>query len=148
MQGRCEGQRGENMSEKRKITVDGEEFEVEVSRKGESWEISIGDKIYNVEIDEGERGVSRRSRATKSLGASGSGVISSAIPGKIVAIMTSEGDSVESGAVVIVLEAMKMQNEIKASIDGIVKSIMCKPGERVEANMPLMEITNSSEGEG
>ena len=136
------------MSEKRKITVDGEEFEVEVSRKGESWEISIGDKIYNVEIDEGERGFSRRSRATKSLGASGSGVISSAIPGKIVAIMTSEGDSVESGAVVIVLEAMKMQNEIKASIDGIVKSIMCKPGERVEANMPLMEITNSSEGEG
>jgi len=136
------------MSEKRKITVDGEEFEVEVSRKGESWEISIGDKIYNVEIDEGERGVSRRSRATKSLGASGSGVISSAIPGKIVAIMTSEGDSVESGAVVIVLEAMKMQNEIKASIDGIVKSIMCKTGERVEANMPLMEITNSSEGEG
>ena len=136
------------MSEKRKITVDGEVFEVGVSRKGESWEISIGDKIYNVEIDEGERGVSRRSRATKSLGASGSGVISSAIPGKIVAIMTSEGDSVESGAVVIVLEAMKMQNEIKASIDGIVKSIMCKPGERVEANMPLMEITNSSEGEG
>jgi len=136
------------MSEKRKITVDGEEFEVEVSRKGESWEISIGDKIYNVEFDEGERGVSRRSRATKSLGASGSGVISSAIPGKIVAIMTSEGDSVESGAVVIVLEAMKMQNEIKASIDGIVKSIMCKPGERVEANMPLMEITNSLEGEG
>ena len=136
------------MSEKRKITVDGEEFEVEVSRKGESWEVSIGDKIYNVEIDEGERGVSRRSRATKSLGASGSGVISSAIPGKIVAIMTSEGDSVESGAVVIVLEAMKMQNEIKASIDGIVKSIMCKTGERVEANMPLMEITNSSEGEG
>tara|TARA_B100001079_G_C16408959_1_gene515196 strand:- start:2249 stop:2659 length:411 start_codon:yes stop_codon:yes gene_type:complete len=136
------------MSEKRRITVDGEEFEVEVSRKGESWEISIGDKIYNVEIDEGERGFSRRSRVTKSLGASGSGVISSAIPGKIVAIMTSEGDSVESGAVVIVLEAMKMQNEIKASIDGIVKSIMCKPGERVEANMPLMEITNSSEGEG
>jgi biotin carboxyl carrier protein len=136
------------MSEKRKITVDGEEFEVEVSRKGESWEISIGDKIYKVEIDEGERRVSRRSRATKSLGASGSGVISSAIPGKIVAIMTSEGESVESGAVVIVLEAMKMQNEIKASMDGIVKSIMCKPGERVEANMPLMEITNSSEGEG
>ncbi len=136
------------MSEKRKITVDGEEFEVEVSRKGESWEVSIGDKIYNVEVDEGERMPSRRSRATKSLGASGSGVISSAIPGKIVAIMTSEGDSVESGAVVIVLEAMKMQNEIKADIDGIVKSIMCKPGERVEANMPLMEITNSSEGEG
>lgn len=135
------------MPEKRRITVDGEEFEVEVSRKGESWEISIGDKIYNVEVDEGEKRAPRRSRATKSLGASGSGVISSAIPGKIVAIMTSEGDYVESGAVVIVLEAMKMQNEIKAGIDGIVKSIMCKPGERVEANMPLMEITNSSEGE-
>ena len=40
-----------------------------------------------------------------------------------------------------------MQNEIKAAIDGRVKKIMCKPGERVEANMPLLEISIKLEGE-
>ncbi len=134
------------MPEKRKVTVDGEEFEVEIRMEGESWEVSIDGRTYNVEIDEGERRTARKRRVAKSSGASGSGAISSAIPGKIVAIMASEGDEVEAGAVVIVLEAMKMQNEIKAGIDGIVKEVMCKPGERVEANMPLMEIEDSLEG--
>ena len=43
----------------------------------------------------------------------------------------------------IVLEAMKMQNEIKAGIDGKVEKIMCEPGERIEANVPLMKIVDS-----
>ena len=131
------------MSEKRKVTVDGEEFEVEVSLEEGSWEVSIEGRTYIVEVGDGERKKSRKRRVTKSVGGLGTGAISSAIPGKIVAIMKSEGDEVEAGSVVIVLEAMKMQNEIKSSIDGTVKKVMCKPGERVEANMPLMEISNS-----
>tara|TARA_B100000029_G_scaffold514605_1_gene618082 strand:+ start:3147 stop:3575 length:429 start_codon:yes stop_codon:yes gene_type:complete len=140
--------RGDNVSEKRKVTVDGEEFEVEVSLEEGNWEVSIEGRTYIVEVGDGERKKSRKRRVTKSVGASGTGAISSAIPGKIVAIMKSEGDEVEAGSVVIVLEAMKMQNEIKSSIDGTVKKVMCKPGERVEANMPLMEISNSLGVEG
>ncbi len=135
--------RGDNVSEKRKVTVDGEEFEVEVSLEEGNWEVSIEGRTYIVEVGDGERKKSRKRRVTKSVGGLGTGAISSAIPGKIVAIMKSEGDEVEAGSVVIVLEAMKMQNEIKSSIDGTVKKVMCKPGERVEANMPLMEISNS-----
>ena len=130
------------MSEKRKVTVDGEEFEVEIKLEEGNWEVSIEGRTYTVEVEGSQRGTSRKRRAAKSSGASGSGIISSAIPGKVVAIMASEGEDVQEGSVVIVLEAMKMQNEIKAGIDGLVKKIMCKPGERVEANMPLMEITN------
>ena len=134
------------MTEKRKVTVDGEEFEVEI-RSGEgNWEVTIEGTSYTVEIEGSERKAPRKRRAAKSSGAIGSGIISSAIPGKIVAIMASEGDDVQEGSVVIVLEAMKMQNEIKAGIDGRVSKIMCKSGERVEANMPLMEIDNSVEG--
>ena len=48
----------------------------------------------------------------------------------------------------MILEAMKMQNEIKSVIDGKVEKIMCKPGERIEANVPLMEIVDGKkEGE-
>ncbi|MBU38570.1 MAG: hypothetical protein CMA59_03495 [Euryarchaeota archaeon] len=135
------------MSEKRKVTVDGEEYEVEISPGDGNWEVSIDGRTYTVEIEGIERRAQRKRRAAKSGGASGSGIVSSAIPGKIVAIMTAEGDDVEEGSVVIVLEAMKMQNEIKAGIGGHVRKIMCKPGERVEANMPLMEITSSAEGD-
>ena len=135
------------MSEKRKVTVNGEEFEVEISQGEGVWEVSIEGRTYSVEI-EGTRGnMKRKKRVAKSTGASGSGVISSAIPGKIVAIMAAEGENVEEGSVVIILEAMKMQNEIKAGIGGRVRKIMCKPGERVEANMPLMEIANTLEGD-
>lgn len=135
------------MSEKRKVTVDGEEFEVEISQGEGVWEVSIEGRTYSVEI-EGTRGnMKRKKRVAKSTGASGSGIISSAIPGKIVAIMAAEGENVEEGSVVIILEAMKMQNEIKAGIGGRVRKIMCKPGERVEANMPLMEIANTLEGD-
>ena len=133
------------MSEKRKITVDGEEFEVEIEFGEGNWEVSIGGKTYTVEVEGSSRKPTKERRVAKSSGTSGSGIVASAIPGKIVAILASEGE--EAGSVVIVLEAMKMQNEIKAAIDGRVKKIMCKPGERVEANMPLLEISNILEGE-
>ena len=128
------------MPEKRKVTVDGEEFEVEIRPGDGNWEVCIEGRTYAVEVEGIERRAQRKRRAAKSSGASGSGIISSAIPGKVVAIMTVEGEDVEEGSVVIVLEAMKMQNEIKASIDGVVSEIKCEAGERVEANVPLLEM--------
>ena len=134
------------MTEKRKVTVDGEDFEVEI-RPGEgNWEVSIEGRTYTVEIEGLERKKQRKRSAAKTSSKTVSGIISSAIPGKIVAIMAAEGDVVEEGSVVIVLEAMKMQNEIKTGVGGRIRKIMCNPGERVEANMPLMEIRNAAEG--
>jgi pyruvate carboxylase subunit B len=75
---------------------------------------------------------------------SGSGTISSAIPGKIVSIQVSEGEVVTEGDVVLVLEAMKMQNEIKATIGGVIKKVNYQSGDRVEANVPLIEIESQS----
>ena len=132
-----------SLSEKRKVTVNGVEYEVEIQFDDGKWEVTIDGKLYEVEIDQGSRRGRRKKRDSNRGGGPSSGLISSAIPGKIVSVLVSEGDKVDSGSVVIVLEAMKMQNEIKSSIDGTVKKVMCKPGERVEANMPLMEISNS-----
>ena len=137
-----------SLSEKRKVTVNGVEYEVEIQFDDGKWEVTIDGKLYEVEIDQGSRRSQRKKRDSNRGGGSSSGLISSAIPGKIVSVLVSEGDKVDSGSVVIVLEAMKMQNEIKAGIDGKVEKIMCKPGERIEANVPLMEIVDSKkEGE-
>tara|TARA_B100000686_G_scaffold56972_1_gene61197 strand:- start:88 stop:498 length:411 start_codon:yes stop_codon:yes gene_type:complete len=130
------------LAEKRKVTVDGEEFEVEIQFENGKWEVSIQGETYQVEMDEGASQAPKRKRGSRKERGTGSGLVSSAIPGKIVSVLVSEEDSVETGSVVIVLEAMKMQNEIKSSIDGRVKKVMCKPGERIEANVPLMEIVN------
>ncbi|MCH2643633.1 MAG: hypothetical protein MKZ52_06155 [Candidatus Thalassarchaeum sp.] len=131
------------MSEKRKVSVNGIEYQVGIQFDDGKWEVSIDGNLYEVEIDQASRRGQRKKRDSSRGGRSSSGLISSAIPGKIVSVLVSEGDKVDSGSVVIVLEAMKMQNEIKAGIDGKVEKIMCEPGERIEANVPLMEIVDS-----
>ena len=137
-----------SLSEKRKVTVNGEEYEVDIQFDNGKWEVSMDGKVYQVQIDQEPGRGQRKKRDSNRGGGASSGLISSAIPGKIVSVLVSEGDNVDIGSVVIVLEAMKMQNEIKSVIDGKVEKIMCKPGERIEANVPLMEIVDSKkEGE-
>ena len=137
-----------SLSKKRKVTVNGVEYEVEIQFEEGKWKVSIDGNLYEVEMDQGSKRGQRKKRDSNRGGGPNSGLISSAIPGKIVSVLVSEGDKVDRGSVVIVLEAMKMQNEIKAVIDGKVEKIMCKPGERNEANVPLMEIVDSKkEGE-
>ena len=132
-----------SLSEKRKVTVNGEEYEVDIQFDNGKWEVSMDGKVYQVQIDQEPGRGQRKKRDSNRGGGPSSGLISSAIPGKIVSVLVSEGDNVDVGSVVIVLEAMKMQNEIKSVIDGKVEKIMCKPGERIEANVPLMEIVDS-----
>ena len=131
-----------SLSEKRKVSVNGIEYQVGIQFDDGKWEVSIDGNLYEVEIDKASRRGQRKKRDSSRGGRSSSGLISSAIPGKIVSVLVSEGDKVDSSSVVIVLEAMKMQNEIKAGIDGKVEKILCEPGERIEANVPLMEIVD------
>ncbi len=132
-----------SLSEKRKVTVNGVEYEVEILYDNGIWEVSLDGSVYQVEIEQELVPRRRKKRVSDKRGTTTSGLVSSAIPGKIVSVLVSEGDKVDNETVVIVLEAMKMQNEIKAGIDGRVEKIMCKPGERIEANVPLIEILDS-----
>ncbi len=129
-----------SLSEKRKVIVNGVEYEVDIQYDNGKWEVSLEGNVFEVEIDQQPSRHQRKKRDTNRGITPSSGIISSAIPGKIVSVLVSEGDEVDSDSVVIVLEAMKMQNEIKAGIDGKIEKIMCKPGERIEANVPMMEI--------
>ena len=70
-----------------------------------------------------------------------SGKVSANIPGKVVTVEVSVGDVVEEGQVVMILEAMKMQNEIQAPVAGTVTEIHCEEGQSIEANVPLLVIT-------
>jgi biotin carboxyl carrier protein len=61
-----------------------------------------------------------------------------ALPGLILKVLSSEGGEVKKGGAVLVLEAMKMENIIKAPHDGILKEIKVVPGDKVEKNQVLI----------
>ena len=128
------------MPETRKVVVDGNEFEVEIEKNGDYWEVTVEGKKFSVEANRSSNPSPRKRKVVPRSSSSGSGAVSSAIPGKIVSILVSIGDKVKVGDVLLVLEAMKMQNEIKSSIDGTVERIDCSPGEMIEANVQLVEI--------
>ncbi len=70
--------------------------------------------------------------APKSGGTAGSVKVNSPMPGKILALKANVGQSVKHGDVILILEAMKMENEIVAPEDGVVASVNVSTGEMVE----------------
>jgi biotin carboxyl carrier protein len=128
------------MSEKRKVTVDGEEFEVDVERDGETWKVRVGGREFSIQVDGGMPNEVARRSTGRGKKRNRSGTISSSIPGKVVSLHAAVGDRVKEGDVLLILEAMKMQNEIQAPIPGAVSEVNCESGDSVEANVPLVII--------
>ncbi len=73
-------------------------------------------------------------------GRRGDGRIKPPMPGKIVEVQVKIGDNVTEGSPLLVLEAMKMQNDLKSPIAGVVTQIHVKPGQNVEAATVMVEI--------
>ncbi|MEE2758932.1 MAG: biotin/lipoyl-containing protein [Candidatus Thermoplasmatota archaeon] len=126
------------MGEIRKVIIDGEEFEVDVEIDGEKYLATIDGRTFEFTIPEA-KGMAPRKRGGSG-GRKRSGTVSASMPGKVVTVEVSVGDNVEEGDTVLILEAMKMQNEVTAPISGTVIEINCKDGMNVEANVPLVVI--------
>lgn len=62
------------------------------------------------------------------------------MPGKVIKLLTTEGAVVNQGDTLLILEAMKMENEIKAGASGVVKAIHVKEGQAVDAGTLMIEI--------
>ncbi len=107
-------------------------YEVFVEKAGETCVVSIGSQRYTLQIPD-ERTARKKSRK-----GSGDGLVTAVMPGKVVAVLVNPKDHVESGQPVVVLEAMKMENELKSAIRGQVAQIFVKPGDSVEANARLV----------
>ena len=113
-----------------------------------NYTITVNGNVYNVTVEEGVTAgapvvsapkaaapapkAAAPAPAPKSAG-SGSVKVNAPMPGKIVAIKANAGDSVKKGQVIIVLEAMKMENDIVAPEDGTIASIDTAVGSAVEA---------------
>ena len=121
------------------LRVGGAQHEVAVRRRDDgSYQVSDAQGEAVVEVADplthlaaqgaGARGGRRRQRVTAYM------------PGRVVALLAAEGQAVTAGQGVLVLEAMKMQNEILAEHDGTVTRILVQPGQSVDGGEPLFEL--------
>jgi biotin carboxyl carrier protein len=109
-------------------------YEIYVSPDGSA---NVGGNQFDISISDPKR---LRHRGADAEHGDGSAEIKTAMPGKIVRILQSEGDTVEKGDGVIVVEAMKMQNEMKSPKAGIIKEIRFEEGATVNAGDILVVI--------
>lgn len=138
------------------ITIgDGEEFEVDAVRpvddvislvhQGKSWEAGLveteeGFEIEVVGIRHELDVIDPRKKALRMADGAGQNVVKTQMPGRIVRILVSVGDVVDEGAPLIVVEAMKMENELKATAAGTISKICVAEGEQVQARTTLLEL--------
>lgn len=117
----------------------GRSHSVDVRKTDSGQEAVLGGVRYDVGV------IAERDRALLALagGADGAGageVVSTSMPGKVVALLVEEGETVTAGQGVVVIEAMKMENELKAAHDGVVSKIPVEVGQAVQGGADLVHI--------
>ncbi len=120
--------------EEDRVFVDGTPYDVTL----EGSQAVVGGIAYDLTVEglEEERASLRPATAV----VAGEGAVTAIMPGKVIRVLVAKGDQVAEGDVVCILEAMKMENELKAPKAGTVNALHVQPGQDVETGAVLAEI--------
>jgi biotin carboxyl carrier protein len=121
------------------LILGGKSYESFVYQGDEDWEVLLRGRQYQVKVED-EREKRLRAAAGGGVAAGGEFHLKAPMPGMVVAIPVEEGQQVTKGEVLLILESMKMQNELKAPRDGVVDRIRVKAGESVEQKQTLLSV--------
>lgn len=127
-----------------RLRIDGtvHRLAVDGRRPEEGWRIIDQGTVHDVEaIDERTQHI--RSLTGTAATSSGGAVVKAPMPGLVVRVLVGEGDPVEKGDALVVLEAMKMENELRAPAAGVVVGLKVAPGQVVEKGQVLVELEGS-----
>lgn len=121
------------------LIVNGRSHEGYVAQSEEFWQVLLRGRLYPILVED-EREKRLRSAAGGGVAETGEFHLRAPMPGLVVAIPVEEGQAVSKGQVLLILESMKMQNELKAPRDGTVGRVRVKPGETVEQKQTLLSV--------
>jgi len=121
------------------LIVDGRSHEAYVQEGDEDWQVLLRGRLYPVKVED-EREKRLRAAAGGGVAEGGEFHLKAPMPGLVVAIPVEEGQEVKKGQVLLILESMKMQNELKSPRDGVVNRIKVKAGESVEQKQALLSV--------
>jgi len=117
------------------IILDGKSLTIGTFKSGKQLQVFYDGNLYELESISG--------RELSKTGGFGSGLeVISPMPSRVVKILKKEGDDVEQNEGVVVVEAMKMESELKAPQSGKIKTIKVKEGDAVEANSILVVLSS------
>lgn len=122
----------------RSLRVNGAQHEVSVRRQGEDWSVASRHGAVVVSVVDPLTHLAQQTRGGK--GGRRQKRVDAYMPGRVVAVLVQEGDEVAAGQGIVVLEAMKMENEIRAEHEGKILKIHVQPGQAVDAGNPLFEL--------
>jgi len=120
------------------LIVDNRSFEVDVDITEDEYRVLVDGRSYHVELVD-ERRV-RLGGAQPGIQLEGRQQVLVPMPGKVIAVLVGEGDRVEKGQGLVIVEAMKMENEVRSPIAGEVKQVRVKTGDALEAGALLMVV--------
>jgi len=136
------------------VTVDGRRYDIrEVARMKDGVGFLLGNESHVARVTNGANGLQlsvggRIYRLRQDVvdadrpasGRGGDGRLEAPMPGTIIAVHVSAGDRVRTGQPLVVLESMKMHNEIVSPLDGVVAKLNCRAGEQVAFGQLLVEV--------
>jgi biotin carboxyl carrier protein len=121
------------------LIVDGRSHESYIYQGDDNWQVLMRGRLYPVTVED-EREKRLRAAAGGGVAETGEFHLRAPMPGLVVALPVAEGEAVKRGQVILILESMKMQNELKAPRDGTIGRIRVRPGETVEQKQTLLSM--------
>jgi biotin carboxyl carrier protein len=118
---------------------DGESHEAYVYPDEDQWEVLLQGILYPVLVED-EREKRLRSSFGSSPATSGEYYLKAPMPGLVVSVLVEDETAVAQGDVLVILESMKMQNELKSPRDGIISRVRVKTGDSVEQKQTLLSV--------
>jgi biotin carboxyl carrier protein len=124
------------------LLINGRSYEAYVSENEDTddWQVLIRGDLFTAVVED-EREKRLRAAAGAGTTASGEYHLKAPMPGLIVAVLVSEGQVVHKGDLLVILESMKMQNELKCPREGTITRIKVKVGDNVEHNQILVTLS-------
>lgn len=134
-----------------KFKINGNTYEVDVLNvEGQIAELEVNGTKYNVELDKEvpvvktptivKRPLAQPKENKPLTSEAKLSLIKAPLPGNILNVKVKEGDEVKKGDVLLIMEAMKMENNVMADVSGVVKTLKVKEGDTVLQNDLLVEI--------
>jgi biotin carboxyl carrier protein len=118
------------------LSFDGQTHEAGVWRRGPVFEVALSEERIEVLL----RDVTRAAAPGASRPSSGPARVTAPMPGKVTRVLVARGQAVAAGAGLLVVEAMKMENELKAPRSGEVLELLAREGQAVEAGALLVVV--------
>lgn len=124
------------------LIVDGKAFTIYFAEANGKKYFSVGGEQFCIQEAKAE---SVRAGEADSTALKEAPTVCSPMPGKVVKIFVKEGDEVEKGQGLVIVEAMKMENEIRSPIKGRVEKVNFKPGDLVDVSQSILDIKPEDE---